>query len=157
MEKHIQAWWFGWASLIFPHQQKWNNTLGKWSDNTAVHFADDRLCVPSGHHHLSHSPIPVEWIFFLSCRVILTPTNFISSDISPNPQELGHSLEKLKKRPGLFSKSKSLSFHSRLLQLHALSLSSPCTLNLCSRLHYIFWDEFTDVSNYPCKGFWKFL
>lgn len=96
MEKHIQAWWFGWASLIFPYQQKWNNTLGKRGDNTAVRFADDRLCVPSGHHHLSHSPIPVGWIFFLSYWVILTPTDTISSEIPPNLQELGHSMEQLK-------------------------------------------------------------
>lgn len=76
-----------------------------------MHFADDRLCVPSGHHHLSHSPIPVGQIFFLSYWVILTPTNTVSSEIPPNPQELGHSLEKLKMRPGLFSNSKPLPFH----------------------------------------------
>lgn len=112
MEKHIEAWWFGWASLIFPYQQKWNNTLGKRGDNRAVRFADDRLCVPSGHHHLSHSPIPVGRIFFLSHRVILTPTDTISSEIPPNLQEIGRSLEQLKMRPGLFSKFKSLPFHS---------------------------------------------
>lgn len=82
MEKHIQAWRFGWASLIFPYQQKWKNTLGKRGDNTAVHFADDRLCLPSGHHHLSLSPIPVGWIFFLSYRVIFTATNTFQWDSS---------------------------------------------------------------------------
>lgn len=117
MEKHIQAWWFGWASLIFPYQQKWNNTLGKWGDNAAVHFADDRLCVPSGHHHLSLSPIPVGWIFFLSYWVTLTATNTISSEIPLFQvrflhRSYGDSLEKLKMRSGLFSKPKSLPFHS---------------------------------------------
>lgn len=135
MEKHIQVWWFGWASLIFPHQQKWNNMLGKWGDNTAVHFADDRLCVPSGHHHLSHSPIPVRWIFFLSHWVILTPTNTISSDFSPNPQELWHSLDKLKTRPGLFSKSKSLPCPLLVLSLHSNPLQQ---MTLCF-LGWIYW------------------
>ena len=64
-EKLAQSCWFSWVGLIFPYQQKWNNMLGKQRNNTAVHFSDERLCMPSGHHHLLHCPILVGWIFFL--------------------------------------------------------------------------------------------
>lgn len=180
MEKHTQACWFGWAGLIFPYQQKWNNTLGKWGDNTAVHFSDERLCMPSRHYHLSHSPIPAGERFFLSYRVPLTilPTDTISSQIPPSLQELGHSLEltwaarikneaRLSENPSHFLCLSATG--TRLQQLWALCfsgrwqsetppptaqpMSSPCTPALWRRWHCVACDQFAYVPSYPCKSF----
>lgn len=170
LEKCMQAHWFGWAGPVFPYQQKWGNILGKQGANRAVHVSDDRLCMPTGHHHLSLS----HWDAFSFFPTVLpwpySSSHYFQWDSSQSARakaQFGANLGTKNRKWSQKSKPLPFRFHcqgqiaaSMSLQMTAVTdlsptawaMSSVCTPILCSRRHCVAYDQFTYISSNPCKG-----